>query len=81
MTPEDIEALFQSSAQSRTPSDGEDEAISEEERFLRTDKLKEVLLAAQYAWLSGSEVIDLIAEKLGDGSRDGKWDFLILPLR
>lgn len=78
MTPEDIEALFQSRPQQSTAGDGEEETISPEERALRTEKLKEVLLTAQYTWLSGSDSIDLIAEKLGDGSREGEWKLIYL---
>lgn len=72
MTPDDIEALFQSSTQGLAASQrDDDEPISDIEKSLRTAKLKDILLTAQNAWHSGSESIDRIAEKLGDGSRDG----------
>lgn len=72
MTPEDIEALFESGTHPQNTGQDEDETISDEEKVSRTRKLRNVFLAAQHAWLSGSESIDLIAEKLGDGSRDGE---------
>lgn len=72
MTPADIQALFESGRQFQGTGEDEDETISDEERASRTNKLLRVLLTAQHAWMSGSEEIDLIAEKLGDGSRDGK---------
>jgi hypothetical protein len=74
MTPEDIELLFQSSKRSETSvvgQDGDEDAISDEEKNFRILKLKEILLAAHHAWVSGSEELDIIAENLGDGSRDG----------
>jgi hypothetical protein len=68
MTPDDIEQLFQS----RKSQNGDEDNISEQEKEFRVLQLKEVALYAQHAWLSGSEELDLIAEKLGDGSRDGQ---------
>lgn len=83
MTPDAIEALFRRTAagsnsvtpQSAADVDDDDDqvvSITAEEREFRTAKLREVLLDAQTAWVSGSEEIDAIAEKLGDGSRDRK---------
>ena len=74
-TPEAIEALFRRTDGILTPREAdldEDEEvrITEEEWAYRISKLRQVLLAAQTAWVSGSEEIDAIAEKLGDGSRD-----------
>ena len=81
MTPEDVELLFRS----RNRSDGtnsttgeDDDLISDTEKAIRVQQLKQVLLAAHDAWESGSGDLDLIAEKLADGSRDGRfttsWD-------
>jgi len=78
MTPEDIELLFQSRKQSQiyvNAQDEDDDAISEQEKDFRVSKLKEVLLDVQNAWHVGSPELDLIAEKLGDGSRDGQHFF------
>ncbi|EON99235.1 putative gtp binding protein [Phaeoacremonium minimum UCRPA7] len=76
MTPDAIEALFRrTEGSSVTPQsvdadEDEEVSITAQEREYRTGKLREVLLDAQTAWVSGSEEIDAIAEKLGDGSRD-----------
>ncbi|KAL1865308.1 hypothetical protein Daus18300_007198 [Diaporthe australafricana] len=82
MTPDDIEELF------KRPDDGvvvvvqeaggdeDDEgepALTEDETSYRVGRLKDVLLEAQSAWDGGSEHLDLIAEKLGDGSRRSLW--------
>ena len=71
--PDEIQLLFQSGvSQTATGGDGEeDEVLPEPERLRRVAALKEVLATAQQHWLSGSEDLDLVAEKLGDGSRDG----------
>lgn len=92
MTPDDIEELF------KRPDDGvmvvvqeaggdeDDEvepALTEDETSYRVGRLKDVLLEAQSAWDGGSEHLDLIAEKLGDGSRRCEWHrpaFLVLQL-
>ncbi|KAK1675445.1 GTP binding protein [Colletotrichum godetiae] len=42
-------------------------------RAHRTALLGDVLLTAQQLWNSGSQEIDVVAEKLGDGSRDASW--------
>ncbi|PSR84054.1 armadillo-type protein [Coniella lustricola] len=76
MTPEDIQDLFK-----RTdgvllpgPGDGDDEPVlTDEERQYRIAHLRAVLLEAHNAWVSGSEDLDRIAEKLGDGSRHPLW--------
>ncbi|KAF3761649.1 ARM repeat-containing protein, partial [Cryphonectria parasitica EP155] len=76
MTPDDIEDLFR-----RTDgivlagtADGEEEpTLTEEERQYRIAHLRAVLLEAHNAWVSGSEDLDRIAEKLGDGSRHPLW--------
>lgn len=74
MTPEDIELLFQSRDQhqgSVSVRDEGDDTISDEETSFRVLQLKGVLPAVHNAWISGSEELDYIAEKLADGSRDG----------
>jgi hypothetical protein len=75
MTPEDIELLFQSTNQSQGSVSVHDEdvdTLSDEETNFRVLQLKKVLLVAHNAWVSGSEELDYIAEKLADGSRD-RW--------
>lgn len=78
MTPEDIERLLQSKAHSQDQNKDDEEQeedgpLSDQERSFRVDQLKPVLLAAQDAWASGSEDLDLIADKLATGSRDGRF--------
>lgn len=71
MTPDDIEDLFKRSDGVVLPDNGdEDEAtLTEAEKQYRIAHLRAVLLEAHNAWVSGSEDLDRIAEKLGDGSR------------
>lgn len=74
MTPEDIEDLFKRTEGVVLPEDGdEDEAVlTDEEKSYRIAHLRAVLLEAHNAWVSGSDDLDRIAEKLGDGSRHGE---------
>lgn len=76
MTPNEIEELFQSSI---NPRDGEEEGseddepiLSNDEKISRIEKLQQVLATAQRLWASGSMELDLLAQKIGDGSRDGQ---------
>ena len=81
MTPEDIEELFKRTdgvvaVVQRDAGDDEDDeepGLTADETDYRVARLKDVLLAAQAAWDSGSEDLDRIAEKLGDGSRQREW--------
>lgn len=78
MTPEDIEDLFKRTDGVVLPDNGdEDEAtLTEPEKQYRIAHLRAVLLEAHNAWVSGSEDLDRIAEKLGDGSRHGESFFV-----
>jgi hypothetical protein len=62
----------------------EDEPVVDlEDQARRTERLKGVLSTLAQLWWSDSDHIDLVAEKLADGSRDRKWFFpvnLISPL-
>lgn len=80
MTPEDIEDLFKRNEGVVLPEDGdEDEAVlTDEEKNYRIAHLRAVLLEAHNAWVSGSDDLDRIAEKLGDGSRQGEFSYLKL---
>ncbi|KAJ0106808.1 gtp binding protein [Diaporthe amygdali] len=75
MTPEEIEELFKRTdgvvvVQDAGGDEDDDEpTLTEDETSYRVARLKDVLLEAQSAWDGGSEVLDRIAEKLGDGSR------------
>ncbi|KAK3942673.1 hypothetical protein QBC46DRAFT_425822 [Diplogelasinospora grovesii] len=72
-TPEEIAALFQTTSGTPLNGSAEDGVITEEEKIWRTGKLRDVLITAQQAWLTGSEDLDLIAEKIADGARDPSW--------
>lgn len=74
MTPDDIEDLFKRTDGVVLPENGdEDEAtLTEAEKQYRIAHLRAVLLETHNAWVSGSEDLDRIAEKLGDGSRHGE---------
>lgn len=52
--------------------DEEEPVLDLEDQRRRTDRLREVLPALAQLWWSDSDQIDLVAEKLGDGSRDRK---------
>jgi len=52
--------------------DEEEPAVDPEDQRRRTDRLSAVLPALAQLWWSDSDQIDLVAEKLGDGSRDRK---------
>ncbi|KAF6818388.1 GTP binding protein [Colletotrichum plurivorum] len=67
MTPDAIAQLL-ASASSWTDPGAEDQG-----RAHRTALLGDVLFTAQQLWFAGSDEIDLVAEKLGDGSRDASW--------
>lgn len=76
MTPEEIEDLFERSdgvvlpdAAGDSAGDDGEATLTEEEKQHRIAHLRAVLLEAHNAWVSGSESLDRIAEKLGDGSR------------
>ncbi|KAK2599775.1 hypothetical protein N8I77_011501 [Diaporthe amygdali] len=75
MTPEEIEELFKRTdgvvvVQDAGGDEDDDEpTLTEDETSYRVARLKDVLLEAQSAWDGGSENLDRIAEKLGDGSR------------
>lgn len=82
MTPEDIEELFKRTdgvvavvqqGSGGDEDDDEEPGLTAEETSYRIARLKDVLLEAQSAWDSGSEDLDRIAEKLGDGSRQREW--------
>lgn len=73
MSPEEIEALFRNGGGPGGPRGGTDEVpLTEEELLMRIVRLREILVTVRQHWASGSLDLDLITEKLGDGSRDGE---------
>jgi dynactin complex subunit len=79
MTPDEIERLFEGTnpAEGSDSEDVEDDAsLSNEVHNFRIRQLKEVLQVAEEAWASGSEILDQVAEKLANGSRDGQFGYV-----
>jgi hypothetical protein len=64
-----IEQLFKSRS-SQTTEDG---AVTEQEKDFRAEQLKDVLGYIKQNKASGSDELDFIAEKLGNGARDASW--------
>lgn len=60
-----------------TDGDGDEEeeepVVDLEDQMRRTERLKGVLSTLAQLWWSDSEHMDLVAEKLADGSRDREW--------
>lgn len=79
MTPKDIETLFASSKHrqvraviSEDDEDDDEALLPEEELSWRVEQLSRVLSTLRKLLESGSTNLDAIAQKLGDGSRDGE---------
>ncbi len=74
MTPDEVEQLFLNDT--RPPgSAGEDKdnaLIQEDEDFRRTESLSQVLATVKNLWETGSKDLEVIAEKIGNGVRDGE---------
>ncbi|KAJ9142359.1 Gtp binding protein [Pleurostoma richardsiae] len=75
MSPDEIESLFQETGTAVIGDLGDVDRLplTEGQRKYRTARLSGVARAAQHAWLAASDEIDIIAEKVGDGSRDPSW--------
>ena len=72
MTPSDIAALLAREGSGQNANDFDESAQPEGSRQRRTEMLVLVLDVVQRAWFSGSADVDLMAEMLGDGARDGE---------
>uniref|UniRef100_A0A0B7JSH7 Uncharacterized protein n=1 Tax=Bionectria ochroleuca TaxID=29856 RepID=A0A0B7JSH7_BIOOC len=70
LAPDDIALLLKREGSEGYPGEASD---SEAAVQRRTQLLAPVLAACQVAWDSSLSVIDLLAEKIGDGSRDVAW--------
>lgn len=53
----------------------EEPVVDFEDRQRRTERLKGVLSTLAQLWWTDSEHMDVVAEKLADGSRDREWGF------
>ena len=68
VTPDEIETLLSKYGSNHG---GELPAADEEAQKKRTDLLSEVVKTCRELWESKSEELDQMAEKIGNGSRDG----------
>ncbi|KAK7750731.1 hypothetical protein SLS62_007282 [Diatrype stigma] len=77
MTPDEIEQLFSSNppplSGSAGKEEGEDTPLRESEQSQRTEELGRVLATARHLWETGSKDLDTVAEKIGNGARNGSW--------
>ncbi|PON30475.1 hypothetical protein TGAM01_v200915 [Trichoderma gamsii] len=73
MSPREIEEMLQREGSQVSPDkyDETSETVGASQR--RTELLIPILAACREVWTSGSEEIELMVEKLGDGSRDVAW--------
>lgn len=81
MTPDEIEQLFSRSTPAgpakEPPDDGREgeeaeASLSSSETALRTGSLGPVLATVKHLWETGSEQLDAVAEKIGNGARVGE---------
>ena len=75
MTPQEIEALLQQHGSGQSQDDYDEASEPAGVREQRKALLAPVLNACQDAWSSRSEALEEMAQKLGDGSRDGECSF------
>lgn len=74
MSAEEIKAVLENEGSGLSPDEYDEANEGEEVKQRRIDLAASMLAACQYYWLGGHQELDRIAEKLGDGSRDGKLD-------
>jgi len=75
MTPEQLEILLQQYGSNVSQDDYDEASEPVGVREDRAARLAPVLRICQEAWASRSDELDLLAQKLGDGSRDGTYRF------
>ncbi|UKZ76385.1 hypothetical protein TrVFT333_004088 [Trichoderma virens FT-333] len=73
MAPKEIEEMLQREGSKVSPDKYDESAESVDARQRRTELLIPILAACREVWTSGSEDLELMVEKLGDGSRDVAW--------
>lgn len=66
-------SLHETSTQAPTEDEDESVEVDLADQHLRTERLKGVTLALDRSWWSGQEYVANAAEKLANGSRDGKF--------
>lgn len=72
MAPKEIEEMLLREGSKVAPDRYDEATESVEAHQRRTELLVPVLAACREVWASGSEEVELMVEKLGDGSRDGE---------
>ncbi|KAK3332298.1 hypothetical protein B0T19DRAFT_415253 [Cercophora scortea] len=82
-SPEDIELFFKSRigighvpppSTEEEMDEYDEDAITDEEKAWRTERVKELLAEAEQVWVMGAqEELAGIAEKIADGARDASW--------
>lgn len=72
MSAEEINAILVNEGSGSSPDDYDEANESEEVKTRRVDYAKAMLGVCQQLWQGGHPELDLVTEKLGDGSRDGK---------
>ncbi|UNI22795.1 hypothetical protein JDV02_008651 [Purpureocillium takamizusanense] len=73
MTPEQLEILLQQYGSNVSQDDYDESSEPAGVREDRVTRLAPVLSICQEAWASRSDELDVLAQKLGDGSRDVAW--------
>ncbi|KAL6890647.1 armadillo-type protein [Trichoderma evansii] len=73
MSPREIEEMLQREGSQVSPDKYDESTETEGANQRRTELLVPILAACREVWASGSEEIELMVEKLGDGSRDVAW--------
>lgn len=72
MSADEINAILVNEGSGLSADEYDEINESEEVKTRRVDYAKAMLGACQQLWYGGHEELDLVTEKLGDGSRDGK---------
>ncbi|KHO01612.1 Armadillo-type fold protein [Metarhizium album ARSEF 1941] len=73
MTPQEVAAILQEYGSDDNQEELDGPSRQSDIRLRRTELLSKVLATCKDAWSTKSELLDLVAEKLGDGSRDVAW--------
>ena len=65
--------------QDQVMGDGSDDDVDLEDQQRRTERLKGVVPLLAQLWWADSDQLDLVAEKLADGSRDREYIHIFVP--
>ena len=72
LSPADVAALLQREGSGLSVSDYDEDSQPPGTRERRTELLADTLATCQSLWHKGSQDLDLVAENLGNGSRDSE---------